>query len=111
EAQVAAVSRRLAAVPLAAVYSSDLLRTRRTADLLAAPHGLPPPPLPGVRGGGWVGRGGGPALGARRVRRVDGGRGTVPVSRRREPRAGGVALLGGLRGHRGAARGAARRHR
>src|SRR4029453_11475928 len=42
EHQVAAVARRLAAVPLAAVYSSDLVRTRRSADLVAAPHGLRP---------------------------------------------------------------------
>jgi alpha-ribazole phosphatase len=49
EAQVAAVSRRLAAVPLAAVYSSDLLRTRRSADLVAAPHGLRPVTLAGLR--------------------------------------------------------------
>ena len=49
EAQVAAVSRRLADVPLAAVYSSDLARTRRSADLVAAPHGLRPIALAGLR--------------------------------------------------------------
>ena len=49
EHQVAAVARRLAAVPLAAVYSSDLVRTRRSADLVAAPHGLRPIALAGLR--------------------------------------------------------------
>jgi phosphoserine phosphatase len=49
EHQVTAVARRLAAVPLAAVYSSDLVRTRRSADLVAAPHGLRPVPLAGLR--------------------------------------------------------------
>ena len=49
EHQVAAVARRLAAVPLAAVYSSDLVRTRRSADLVAGPHGLRPIALAGLR--------------------------------------------------------------
>lgn len=49
EHQVAAVARRLAAVPLVAVYSSDLVRTRRSADLVAAPHGLRPIALAGLR--------------------------------------------------------------
>jgi len=49
EHQVEAVARRLAAVPLAAVYSSDLVRTRRSADLVAAPHRLRPIALAGLR--------------------------------------------------------------
>lgn len=49
EAQLDAVARRLAAVPLAAVYSSDLRRTRRSADILAAPHGLRAVALAGLR--------------------------------------------------------------
>jgi alpha-ribazole phosphatase len=40
EAELSRLARRLAAVPLAAVYASDLSRTRRSADILAAPHGL-----------------------------------------------------------------------
>ncbi|HKZ07910.1 MAG TPA: histidine phosphatase family protein [Methylomirabilota bacterium] len=49
EAELARLARRLAAVPLAAVYSSDLARTRRSADILAAPHGLPVTPCAGLR--------------------------------------------------------------
>jgi alpha-ribazole phosphatase len=41
EAELGRLARRLAGVPLAAVYASDLSRTRRSADILAAPHGLP----------------------------------------------------------------------
>jgi alpha-ribazole phosphatase len=40
EAEAAALARRLAGVKLTAAYSSDLSRTRRTAELLVAPHGL-----------------------------------------------------------------------
>ena len=40
EAEAAALARRLAGVTLSAAYSSDLSRTRRTAELLVAPHGL-----------------------------------------------------------------------
>jgi broad specificity phosphatase PhoE len=40
EQQVRALSARLAGVGLEAVYSSDLLRARRSAEILAAPHGL-----------------------------------------------------------------------
>jgi broad specificity phosphatase PhoE len=40
EAELGRLARRLAGVPLAAVYASDLSRTRRSADILAAPHGL-----------------------------------------------------------------------
>ena len=49
EAQIATLSRRLASVRLAAVYSSDLVRTRRSAEILAAPHGLAAMPLAGLR--------------------------------------------------------------
>ena len=40
EAEAAALARRLAGVTLSAAYSSDLSRTRRTAELLVASHGL-----------------------------------------------------------------------
>jgi broad specificity phosphatase PhoE len=49
EAEVTALGRRLAGVRLAAVYSSDLARTRRTAEILAAPHGLEAVSLPELR--------------------------------------------------------------
>ena len=49
EAQIAALGRRLASVRLAAVYSSDLVRTRRSAEILAAPHHLTVLPLAGLR--------------------------------------------------------------
>jgi broad specificity phosphatase PhoE len=41
EAELDRLARRLASTPLAAVYASDLARTRRSAHILAAPHGLP----------------------------------------------------------------------
>lgn len=49
ERQVAALARRLARTPLAAIYASDLERARRTADILAAPHGLEPEVTPQLR--------------------------------------------------------------
>jgi broad specificity phosphatase PhoE len=49
EAEAAALSRRLATVKLTAAYSSDLARTRRTAEILGAPHGLVAVPLPDLR--------------------------------------------------------------
>jgi len=49
EAEAAALARRLASVKLAAAYSSDLSRTRRTAAILGAPHGLETVPLPDLR--------------------------------------------------------------
>ena len=49
EAEAAALGRRLAGAKLAAVYSSDLIRTRRTAEILAAPHGLEAVPLRDLR--------------------------------------------------------------
>ncbi len=52
-AQAAATARRLADEPLAAVYSSDLLRARETAAAVAAPHGLPVTPVPELREYGW----------------------------------------------------------
>lgn len=49
EAEIKTLSLRLARVALAAVYSSDLLRARRSADLIAAPHGLAPLVVPALR--------------------------------------------------------------
>ncbi len=49
EAQIEALARRLAPVALSAVYSSDLTRTRRSAEILAAPHGLQAEPLAELR--------------------------------------------------------------
>jgi broad specificity phosphatase PhoE len=42
EAEVRRLAARLASVPLAAVYASDLSRSRRSAEIIAAPHGLVP---------------------------------------------------------------------
>ena len=50
---------RLAHWPLAAVYSSPLQRALRTAQIIAAPHGLAVQPLPGLTSmnyGEWAGR-------------------------------------------------------
>jgi broad specificity phosphatase PhoE len=49
ERQIEALARRLAGIPLDAVYASDLHRARRSAELLAAPHGLTPVVLPELR--------------------------------------------------------------
>ena len=49
EAQAAALAARLRPVTLAAIYCSDLLRTRRTAEIIAAPHGLTPIAEPALR--------------------------------------------------------------
>ena len=49
EAQARAVARRLAPVRFAAVYASDLARTRRTAEIIAAPHTLTPIQVPALR--------------------------------------------------------------
>jgi broad specificity phosphatase PhoE len=49
EAEAAALARRLAGLDLAAAYSSDLLRTRRTAEIVGAPHGLEPERLASLR--------------------------------------------------------------
>lgn len=47
--QAEALARRLSRAPLAGVYCSDLPRTRETAAPVAAAHGLPVVPLPGLR--------------------------------------------------------------
>ena len=49
EAQVAALAARLRGVALDAVYCSDLRRTRRSAEILAAPHRLTPISDPALR--------------------------------------------------------------
>jgi broad specificity phosphatase PhoE len=49
EAQVAALAARLRAVVLDAIYCSDLRRTRRSAEILAAPHHLTPISDPALR--------------------------------------------------------------
>ena len=41
EGQAAALAQRLAEVPIHAVYASDLLRARKTAEIIARPHALP----------------------------------------------------------------------
>src|SRR5262245_18045623 len=49
EAQIAALAGRLAAVRLAAVYASDLERTRRSAEILCAARDLVPRAVPELR--------------------------------------------------------------
>jgi broad specificity phosphatase PhoE len=49
EAQCERQALRLRAVPLAAVFTSDLLRAVRSGEIIAAPHGLTPTPLPALR--------------------------------------------------------------
>jgi alpha-ribazole phosphatase len=49
EAQCTAQSARLRDVPLAALYSSDLARARRSGELLGACRGLTPVPIPALR--------------------------------------------------------------
>jgi alpha-ribazole phosphatase len=49
EAQLEALAVRLRAIHLDAVYCSDLLRTRRSAEILAAPHRLTPIADPALR--------------------------------------------------------------
>jgi probable phosphoglycerate mutase len=46
--QAAALGARLADLPVAAVYASPIERTTQTAEAIAAHHGLPVLPLPGV---------------------------------------------------------------
>lgn len=58
-AQAEATAGRLAALRLAAVYSSPLERCLETAEAVAAPHGLAVTPIPGlleVDYGRWTGR-------------------------------------------------------
>ena len=49
ERQSAAQARRLAPVPLAALYTSDLTRARRTGEIVGTPHGLVPTIVPALR--------------------------------------------------------------
>jgi broad specificity phosphatase PhoE len=49
EAQASALATRLRDVAFDAIYCSDLLRTRRTAEILAAPHRLVPISDPALR--------------------------------------------------------------
>jgi alpha-ribazole phosphatase len=49
ELEAAALARRLATVKLAAAYSSDLSRTRRTAEILTGPHRLEAVAVPALR--------------------------------------------------------------
>jgi probable phosphoglycerate mutase len=49
EAQCAAQAARLAAAPIAALYSSDLTRARRSGEIIGAPHGLAPTLVPALR--------------------------------------------------------------
>jgi probable phosphomutase (TIGR03848 family) len=46
--QAGAVGERLASLPVAVVYASPMERTTQTAEAIAARHGLPVLPLPGV---------------------------------------------------------------
>ena len=58
ERQMGALARRLAPVPIEAVYASDLRRTRRSAEILAARHGLVAEVRPELREfsmGAWEG--------------------------------------------------------
>lgn len=49
ERQSARQAERLRAAPLAAVYTSDLARARRTGEIVGAPHGLTPAVVPALR--------------------------------------------------------------
>ena len=49
EHQSARQAERLRAEPRAAVFSSDLSRARRTAEIIAAPHGITPAVIPALR--------------------------------------------------------------
>jgi broad specificity phosphatase PhoE len=49
ERQCVAQARALAGVPLAAVFTSDLARSRRSGELIAAPHAMTPTPVPALR--------------------------------------------------------------
>ncbi|MBI2204537.1 MAG: histidine phosphatase family protein [Candidatus Rokubacteria bacterium] len=49
ERQCAAQARRLAREPIAAVFASDLVRARRSAQIVAAPHGHVPTELVALR--------------------------------------------------------------
>ena len=49
ERQCEAQAARLRGVELAAVFSSDLARSRRSAQIIGAPHGLAPTAVPALR--------------------------------------------------------------
>jgi alpha-ribazole phosphatase len=49
EQQSLAQAARLASVKLAALYTSDLVRARRTGEIIGAPHGLVPTVVPALR--------------------------------------------------------------
>jgi phosphoserine phosphatase len=49
ERQCAVQANALREVELAAIFSSDLVRARRSAEIIAAPHGLTPLELPALR--------------------------------------------------------------
>ena len=49
EAQCAAQARRLSGASLAALYTSDLLRARRSGEIIGVPHGLTPTLVPDLR--------------------------------------------------------------
>ena len=49
EQQSLAQAARLASVKLAALYTSDLARARRTGEIIGAPHGLVPTVVPALR--------------------------------------------------------------
>jgi broad specificity phosphatase PhoE len=49
ERQIGALAERLSTVRLAAIYASDLARTRRSAQIVAKPHGLAPVGLTALR--------------------------------------------------------------
>ena len=49
ERQCATPAARLRHVELAAVFSSDLVRSRRSAEIVGAPHGLTPTTVPALR--------------------------------------------------------------
>ena len=49
ERQGAAQAARLSGTPLAAVFTSDLVRARRTGEIVGAPHGLTPVVVPALR--------------------------------------------------------------
>ncbi len=69
ERQMTALARRLGGITLDAVYASDLERARRSAEILAAPHGLATVAVPELREfamGRWEG------LTAEQIRGLDG---------------------------------------
>ena len=49
EAQCLAQARRLAGASIAALYTSDLVRARRSGEIIGAPHGLAPTLVPVLR--------------------------------------------------------------